>query len=61
MKCNFCGEQTPEGKGKMFVKNDGKIFYFCGSKCEKNWTKGRQGKHIKWTETYRKETGRSKE
>lgn len=60
VKCNFCGSELSKGKGKMFVKNDGKIFYFCNSKCESNWGHGRQGKNIRWTETYRKETGRIK-
>ena len=33
----------------MFVKDDGKIFYFCSSKCEKNMFKlGREPKHVDW-------------
>jgi len=54
MRCSFCGETIPKGKGKMFVKNTGQIFYFCNSKCERNAKLGRQGKNIKWTETARK-------
>jgi large subunit ribosomal protein L24e len=27
------------GKGKMYVKKDGKLFYFCSMKCEKNMLK----------------------
>ncbi|MBU0898893.1 MAG: ribosomal protein L24e family protein [Nanoarchaeota archaeon] len=59
-RCNFCGNELFEGRGKMLVKNDGKIFYFCSSKCENNWNHGKQGKHTRWTELYRKETGRDK-
>lgn len=36
------------GTGKMFVKNDGKIFYFCSSKCEKNMMLGREPARTKW-------------
>jgi large subunit ribosomal protein L24e len=48
MKCSFCGENIPEGRGKMFVKVSGEIFYFCGSKCEKNFMMGREAKKLKW-------------
>ena len=27
--CSFCGSQLEPGTGKMFVKKDGAIFYFC--------------------------------
>ncbi len=43
-----------EGRGKMFVKTDGKIFYFCNSKCEKNWKMKREGKKTSWTRAFRK-------
>ena len=39
MKCNFCRKEIEQGRGKMFVRNDGKTFYFCGSKCQKNMMK----------------------
>lgn len=54
MKCSFCGGSVPEGKGKMFVKNDGKIQYYCNSKCQKNWSMKRLGKKTRWTETFKK-------
>ena len=56
-KCSFCAGAVPEARGKMFVRNDGKIFYFCNSKCQKNWRMGREGKYKKWTEAFRKERG----
>jgi large subunit ribosomal protein L24e len=58
MKCNFCGGKTPEARGKMFVRNDGKIFYFCNSKCHKNWKLRREGKNTKWTNAFQKEGGK---
>lgn len=53
-KCSICSEAIPEGRGKMFVKNDGRIFYFCGSKCEKNFELGRDPRKVKWI---KKKTG----
>ena len=38
----------------MFVRNDGRIFYFCGSKCQKNWNMGREGKKLKWVVSEKK-------
>lgn len=38
-KCTFCSNEMEQGTGKMLVKNDGKIIYFCSSKCEKNMMK----------------------
>lgn len=54
-KCSFCGEKLVVGKGKMFVSNANKIYYFCSRKCEKNWEMGRNPKKLKWTEAFRKE------
>jgi len=49
MKCSLCKENIEPGTGLMFVKNDGKIFYFCSSKCEKNMLKlRREPKRVKW-------------
>jgi len=49
MKCSFCNENMEAGTGKMFVKNDGKVFYFCSKKCEKNMLKlKREPKDVKW-------------
>ena len=39
MKCSFCKKEIEKGTGKIFVKNDGKIFYFCSNKCDKNMLK----------------------
>ncbi len=49
MKCSFCSETMEPGTGKMFIRNDGKVFYFCSSKCEKNMLKlKREPKRVKW-------------
>lgn len=44
-----------KGTGKMFVKNDGRIFYFCSSKCEKNFLKlKREPRLVRWTKEFEK-------
>jgi len=49
MKCSFCGSELEPGTGLMFVKKDGKIFYFDSSKCEKNMLKlRREPSKVKW-------------
>ncbi|MBA5942371.1 MAG: 50S ribosomal protein L24e [Methanophagales archaeon] len=35
-KCSFCDSTLEPGSGKMFVKRDGTVFYFCSSRCERN-------------------------
>ena len=51
MKCSFCKKQIKAGTGKMFARNDGRIFYFDRQKCEKNLfgLKRKPGK-LKWTQ-----------
>ena len=49
MKCSFCKAEIPPGTGKMFVKRDGSVLFFCSSKCEKNMLKlGRKSRKVKW-------------
>jgi large subunit ribosomal protein L24e len=55
VKCSFCKNEIQRGTGKMFVQNDGKILYFCSSKCERNLMKlRRKPRDWKWTEDYQK-------
>ena len=55
MKCTFCGEEIKKGTGKIFAKNDGKIFYFCTRRCEKNLLKlKRVPRTTKWTKEAQK-------
>lgn len=49
MKCDFCKTKIPEGTGKTFVKNTGKVLHFCSSKCEKHMVKfKRKPGSLKW-------------
>ena len=53
-KCDFCGTEIMPGTGKLYVKKDGKKFYFCSTKCEKNMLKlGRKPLNTPWTEDFR--------
>jgi large subunit ribosomal protein L24e len=53
--CSFCGEEIEPGTGKMYIRRDGKVFYFCSRKCEKNMLElGRNPRKLKWTKYYRK-------
>ena len=54
-RCSFCGETLKPATGKMYVKKDGKILFFCSNKCEKNMLKlGRKARTLKWTKLYEK-------
>ncbi len=47
--CIFCKREIPQGTGKMFVRKNGKIQWFCSSKCEKNLLKlKRNPSKIEW-------------
>jgi large subunit ribosomal protein L24e len=55
-KCTFCGIQLERGTGKMYVLKDGKVLYFCSSKCQNSQLKlNRKATSLKWTERYKKE------
>ncbi|PKK81789.1 MAG: 50S ribosomal protein L24e [Thermoplasmata archaeon HGW-Thermoplasmata-2] len=34
--CTFCGEDIEPGTGKMFVKDNATVLFFCSNKCQKN-------------------------
>lgn len=54
-KCSFCKTEIPRGTGKMHVKNDGRILYFCSNKCSKNLLKlKRKPADQKWVTKKRK-------
>jgi len=58
MKCTFCQKKIEPGTGKMYVKSDGKIFYFCRMKCEKNMIKlRRKPRFTRWTKEFSKASG----
>ncbi|MEE9116692.1 MAG: 50S ribosomal protein L24e [Thermoplasmata archaeon] len=51
--CSFCGNDIEPGTGKMFIKKDGTVFYFCQNKCQKNLLKlGRVPHRTRWTTRY---------
>jgi large subunit ribosomal protein L24e len=53
--CSFCGEEIEVGTGKMYVRRDGRVLYFCSGKCEKNMLKlKRNPRKLKWTKRYSK-------
>ena len=49
MRCSFCGEEIKKGRGILFAKRDGTVFYFCGGKCRSNFEMGRKSSKLKWT------------
>ncbi|MCD6209698.1 MAG: 50S ribosomal protein L24e [Methanophagales archaeon] len=50
-KCSFCNLPIEPGRGKMFVRRDGTVLYFCSSKCERNMIKlGRKRRRVKWAQ-----------
>jgi len=57
--CSFCGSVLTPGTGKLFAKNDGKLLYFCSSKCENNSQNlNRNPRNVRWTALGRKKLGK---
>jgi len=51
--CTFCGSEIEPGTGRMYVKRDGVVYYFCSSKCKKNMVKlKRVPRRTRWTKQY---------
>ncbi len=51
--CTFCGNDIEPGTGKMFIRREGTIHFFCSSKCQKNLLNlGRIGRRVRWTRRY---------
>lgn len=48
--CSFCGTKITPGTGKMYVKKDARILWFCSRRCEKNLLKlGRTPREVRFT------------
>ena len=58
LTCTFCGSAMEPGTGKMFVKRDGTIFYFCSTKCQNNQRLGRVPRRVSWTKAGRRALGK---
>jgi len=56
--CSFCGIQLEPGTGKMYVKKDGSILFFCSSKCQNNQKLGRVPRRVEWTTAGKKALGK---
>lgn len=55
VKCSFSGNEIPPGRGRMYVRKDGRVLYFDSSKSFKNFLKlGRKPRSISWTQDGRK-------
>lgn len=52
-QCAFCAAEIEPGRGLMFVKRDGSVFYFCSGTCRKHqMTYHRVGHRLKWTRAH---------
>tara|TARA_Y100000310_G_C20028785_1_gene510801 strand:- start:228 stop:440 length:213 start_codon:yes stop_codon:yes gene_type:complete len=53
-ECTFCRELYTFPRGLTLVLNDGKVLYFCSSKCKKNFDLKRDSKKVNWVKREKK-------
>ena len=53
---SFTGKEIPKGRGMMYVKKDGTVYWFAEKKSEKNFLRmNRTPSETKWTNFYHRE------
>ena len=62
VKCIFCGKDENYFKGLNLITNEGRVDYYCSSKCRLNALKLKRVKRrVKWTEAFRERRAKGKE
>ena len=53
--CTFCGTEIEPATGKMYIKKDATVFFFCSNKCQKNMINlKRVPRRVRWTKRFEK-------